>query len=81
MLWFPAKKNAWDIINQVNIFSRTGNLGDCRSTITHPASTTHCRITGLERKKAGITNGLIRISIGLENVNDLINDLDSALEN
>ncbi len=76
-----AKKNAWNIINQVNIFSITGNFGDCRSTITHPASTTHCRITNLERKKAGINNGLIRISIGLENVNDLINDLDQALEN
>jgi len=75
-----AKKHAWKVIDKVHIFSRTGNLGDSRSTITHPASTTHCRISSLERKKAGINDALIRISIGLENTNDLINDLNRALE-
>ncbi|MGH8471314.1 MAG: PLP-dependent transferase, partial [Gammaproteobacteria bacterium] len=53
--------------------------GDTKSTITHPASTTHHRLSDQERAQAGITEGLIRISVGLEDVGDLIADLERAL--
>jgi len=54
-------------------------LGDTRSIITHPYSTTHSRITETFKKKSGVNHLLIRLSIGLENTNDLISDLDQAL--
>ena len=75
------KKNylAWRIINNVKIFSNSANLGDTRSIITHPYSTTHSRITETFKKKSGVNHLLIRLSIGLENTNDLISDLDQAL--
>ena len=71
---------AWKLIDSVSIFSVTGNLGDVKSTITHPASTTHLRIQESDRKRMGISDGLIRLSIGLEDVQDLIEDLQSALD-
>ena len=70
---------AWKLIDNVRIFSVTGNLGDVKSTITHPASTTHLRIQESDRKRMGISDSLIRLSIGLEDVQDLIEDLESAL--
>lgn len=73
-------KSAWKVVDEVEIFSRTANLGDAKSIITHPATTTHSRITESDRKRIGITDGLIRLSIGLEDVRDLIDDLDSALD-
>jgi len=63
----------------VKILSITANLGDTKSTITHPASTTHGRLTNEERQEANITEGLIRISVGLEDVNDVIDDISKAL--
>ncbi|OUV02720.1 MAG: O-succinylhomoserine sulfhydrylase [Betaproteobacteria bacterium TMED82] len=73
------KDRAWKIIDNIQLFSKTGNLGDSRSTITHPSTTTHGRITEDEREKAGIHSGLIRLSIGLEDASDLISDLKNSL--
>ncbi|AXK40040.1 O-succinylhomoserine sulfhydrylase [Crenobacter cavernae] len=70
---------AWHLIDGVNVFSRTSNLGDVKSTITHPASTTHARITPEARERAGIVDGLVRLAIGLEHVEDLKADLAASL--
>ena len=75
-----GKKAAFRLINQTKLCSITANLGDTRTTITHPASTTHCRVTPEARKAAGITDGLIRVAVGLENINDLIADLQPGLK-
>ncbi len=74
-----ARAQAFDLINGVRVFSRTGNLGDTRSTITHPASTTHGRISEEARQRAGIQQGLIRLAVGLEDVADLRHDLEQGL--
>ncbi len=74
-----GKEQAWKLINSTRFLSITANLGDVKTTITHPASTTHSRLSEQERLKAGITGGLVRISVGLENVNDIINDLKPGL--
>lgn len=66
---------AWALIDQTRVFSITANLGDTKSTITHPMTTTHWRLTEEERQQAGITDGLIRLSVGLEDVEDLKKDL------
>lgn len=71
---------AFRFINATELMSITANLGDTRTTITHPASTTHYRIGAQARKAAGIEDGLIRISVGLEHSDDLIADLSRALE-
>ena len=75
-----GKKAAYRLINQTKLCSITANLGDTRTTITHPASTTHCRVSPEARKVAGITDGLVRIAVGLENVTDLKNDLIGGLK-
>jgi O-acetylhomoserine/O-acetylserine sulfhydrylase-like pyridoxal-dependent enzyme len=67
------------VVTGVSLFSRTANLGDTKSIISHPASTTHARLTEEARLAAGITPGLIRLSIGLEDPRDLIADLERAL--
>jgi len=61
------------------LLSITGNLGDTKTLVTHPASTTHGRLTDEQKREAGIVEGLIRISVGIEDVQDIINDLESAL--
>ena len=71
---------AWQVIDRVKVFSKTANLGDVRSTITHPWTTTHCRLEPQAKLEAGIREGLIRLSIGLEDTADLIADLQQALE-
>jgi O-succinylhomoserine sulfhydrylase len=60
--------------------SLTANLGDTRSIVTHPGSTTHAKLTEEERQAVGITPGLIRISVGLEDIRDVIDDVRQALE-
>lgn len=75
-----GQQGAWKLINQCQLLSITANLGDTRSTITHPASTTHYRIGPEARARAGISDGLLRISVGLEDVDDLIADLDRGLD-
>ncbi|MCF7521141.1 O-succinylhomoserine sulfhydrylase [Neisseria sp. ZJ106] len=69
---------AWKVIDSVEVFSRTANLGDVRSTITHPWTTTHARMSPEDKLAAGITQGLVRLSVGLEVVEDLIDDLKQA---
>ena len=66
---------AWALIDQTQLISITANLGDAKSTITHPASTTHSRITAEARQEAGISDNLVRIAVGLEHVDDLKADL------
>ena len=74
-----GREAAFKVINATEIISITANLGDTKSTITHPASTTHGRLTDDEKQQANITEGLIRISVGLEAVGDLINDINKGL--
>lgn len=66
-------------LNELSLFSLTANLGDARSIATHPSSTTASKLTQDQKTEVGITDGLIRLSVGLENVNDLIKDLDQSL--
>jgi O-acetylhomoserine (thiol)-lyase len=73
-------EEAKKIVDEVKIFTIVANIGDSKSIITHPASTTHAQLTEEELKKAGVSKTLIRLSIGLENANDLINDLKIALD-
>ena len=74
-----GKDAAWRVIDNTKLLSITANLGDTKTTITHPASTTHARITPEARAAAGITDGLIRIAVGLEAVVDIQNDLVRGL--
>lgn len=74
-----GQSDAWAVIDNTQLFSITANLGDTKSTITHPASTTHCRLSPEQRKQAGIHDNLIRISVGLENLDDIQNDMETAL--
>jgi len=68
-------------LNAIKLLSLSANLGDTRTIVTHPASTTHAKIPEAIRLETGITAGLIRISMGLEHPEDIINDLKQALEN
>lgn len=68
-----------NFLNKIKLCSLSANLGDTRSIVTHPASTTHSKLTQEERLSVSITDGLVRISVGLENVNDIIEDLNQAL--
>jgi O-succinylhomoserine sulfhydrylase len=70
-----GKDQAWRLIDATNMISITANLGDVKTTITHPATTTHGRLTPEARAKAGISDGLVRISVGLEHIADIKNDL------
>lgn len=74
-----ARSEAWKVIDNCRLLSITANLGDTKTTLTHPASTTHGRITPEQRTAAGITEGLLRIAVGLEAVIDLQNDLETGL--
>jgi len=74
-----GREAAWRVIDGVRLFAITGNLGDTRSIITHPATTTHGRLSADDRAKAGIVDGLVRLSVGLEDVADLRRDLAAAL--
>ncbi len=75
-----GKEAAWRVIDSTRLLSITANLGDTRTTITHPASTTHARITPEARAAAGISDGLIRLAVGLEAVCDIQNDLARGLQ-
>lgn len=68
-----------NLVNNVELFSHVANLGDARSLIIHPASTTHRQLTPEDQEKAGAAPNLVRLSIGIENAKDLIADLDKAL--
>lgn len=75
-----GREGAWAFIDATRLMSITANLGDTKTTITHPASTTHSRITPAERERAGITEGLLRISVGLEHIDDLRADLTAGIQ-
>ena len=66
--------------NNIQMLSLSANLGDARSIVTHPASTTHAKLSPEARLEAGITDGLIRVSVGLENIADIIKDVSQAIE-
>ncbi|MEM4625367.1 MAG: PLP-dependent transferase, partial [Candidatus Pacearchaeota archaeon] len=66
-------------IDSLKVFSHVANIGDVKSLAIHPASTTHQQLTEKERLAAGVTDDFIRLSIGIEDVNDLIEDLDSEI--
>ena len=70
-----GRKEAFRLINNTKMISITANLGDAKTTITHPSSTTHVRLSDEEKKQTHITENLIRISVGLEDVDDIIADL------
>ena len=74
-----AREEAWTVVDQCRLLSITANLGDTKTTITHPASTTHGRISAEARAAAGISEGLLRVAVGLEAVADLQADLDRGL--
>ena len=75
-----GRDEAWRVIDSTQLISVTANLGDTKTTITHPATTTHARITPEARAAAGITEGLIRIAVGLESVKDIQDDLARGLD-
>jgi len=73
-------ERAQKFMDSLQIASKTANLGDSRTTVTHPASMTHSKLTPDERAAVGIYDGLIRISVGLENIDDIIQDITQALQ-
>ncbi|MBV8458074.1 MAG: PLP-dependent transferase, partial [Acetobacteraceae bacterium] len=75
-----GKQAAFRMLNRLALIAISNNLGDAKSLITHPATTTHMRIGAEERARLGITDGVLRLSVGLEDPADLISDLTQALE-
>jgi len=75
-----GQAEAWQVIDATRLISITGNLGDVKSTITHPASTTHGRLSDEQKQAAGITPGLLRVSVGLESFDDIQRDLARGLD-
>ncbi|MCG8317485.1 MAG: O-succinylhomoserine sulfhydrylase [Pseudomonadales bacterium] len=76
-----GREQAWQVIDQTRFLSITANLGDAKTTITHPATTTHGRLSDEAKTRAGITENLIRVAVGLEDVNDIKQDLSRGLDN
>jgi O-succinylhomoserine sulfhydrylase len=70
-----ARQNAFHVIDQTRVCSITANLGDTKTTITHPASTSHGRLTEEQRVAAGIAQGMVRVAVGLDHVEDIKADL------
>ena len=75
-----GREAAWRLIDSTRLLSITANLGDTKSTITHPASTTHRAVDEEARAEMGITDGMLRLSVGLEDVRDLIEDMEQAIK-
>jgi len=74
-----GKDEAFAVMNALEIIDISNNLGDSKSLITHPATTTHRRLGPEGRLAVGITDGVLRVSVGLEDVRDLVEDLERAL--
>lgn len=74
-----GKEEAWQVIDATKMVSITANLGDVKTSITHPATTTHCRVSEEERTRTGITDNLLRISVGLESWEDIQADIERGL--
>ena len=66
-------------IDALELLSHSGNLGDARTIVTHPASSTHAKLTEAERERVRISQGMIRISVGLEHIDDIVADVEQAL--
>ena len=75
-----GQEAAWKVIDSTQMLSITANLGDVKSTITHPATTTHGRLTPEQKAQAGVSDGLVRVSVGLENIQDIQRDLLRGLQ-
>ncbi len=75
-----GRQEAWTVIDATRIMSLTANLGDAKTTIVHPATTTHGRLSEEDKREAGITENLVRIAVGLEDIEDLKGDLERGLE-
>ena len=75
-----GRDNGAKFIDNLNLVTRLVNIGDAKSLACHPASTTHRQLSATELKKAGVPEDLVRLSIGIENVDDIIDDLTQALE-
>jgi O-succinylhomoserine sulfhydrylase len=75
-----GREDAWKVVDSTRMISITANLGDTKTTITHPATTTHGRISAEARARAGITEGLLRIAVGLESARDIRADLERGLD-
>ena len=75
-----GREHAWRVIDATQMLSITANLGDVKSTITHPFTTTHGRVEEEVKLAAGITDGLIRVAVGLENIDDIVADLSRGLD-
>jgi O-succinylhomoserine sulfhydrylase len=73
------KKDCFKFMNKLIIIDISNNLGDAKSLITHPATTTHSNLPREDQEKIGVTESMCRLSVGLENVDDLIEDLNKAL--
>ena len=67
-------------LDSLEMISFSANLGDTRTICTHPTSTTHSKLTEEERQAVGITPGLVRVSVGLEHIDDIVSDLEQAIE-
>jgi methionine-gamma-lyase len=83
MLWFEVKGGlaaGKKLMDNIDVFSLAENLGSVESLITHPVTMTHADVEEAERKRVGIIDGLVRVSVGLEDVEDLIEAMDKALE-
>jgi len=74
-----TRKNAFHVIDSTVVCSITANLGDTKTTITHPATTSHGRLSEAQRQAAGISQALIRVAVGLEHIDDLKADLEKGL--
>ncbi|ARU30746.1 O-succinylhomoserine sulfhydrylase [Sulfuriferula sp. AH1] len=75
-----GKDAAWRVVDSTRMISITANLGDAKTTITHPSTTTHSRLTAEQRASAGIRDGLLRVAVGLESIRDIQNDLARGLD-
>jgi O-acetylhomoserine (thiol)-lyase len=75
-----SREQGKKLVESLKIFSHLANVGDCRSLVIHPASTTHFRMNDAALQASGISQGTIRLSIGLEDADDLIDDLKRALK-
>ena len=75
-----GREGAWKVIDHTQFISITGNLGDAKTTITHPATTTHGKLSNEAKAAAGIAEGLIRLSVGLEDADDIIADIQRGLD-
>ena len=67
------------LVNEVNLFSHLANIGDAKSLIIHPSSTTHSQLTDEQQELAGASKDVVRLSVGIEDISDIISDLEQAL--